>query len=167
MWLDLMQLQSMHPLLSAFTAAEFAHRAGLGLERHLHVPGVALDVLDEGVAYEARLHWAGSPFGDLELHDRHRITEDAAEAIALALVHVARGWVVMRRMQRGEPGDWLLQDRESFLVALEVSGIDAGDMTDRLRSKLEQVRPATIAEQRVACVVELSTPRAKVVTAPV
>lgn len=94
-----MQLKRMHPLLSALTAAEYAHRAALGLERHGHVPGVALDAWNEGVAHEARLHWAGSLFGDFEQHDRHRITEDAAEAIALALVHVARGWVVMRRMQ--------------------------------------------------------------------
>lgn len=160
-----MQLKSMHPLLSALTAAEYGHRAGIGLERHLHVPGVALDAWNEGVAQEARLHWTGSPFGDFEQLDRHRITEDAAEAIALALVHVARGWVVRRRLQRGESADWLLQDRESFLVALEISGIDAGDVTDRLRIKLGQVRRATIAGQRAACVVELSTPRAKVATA--
>ena len=161
-----MQLKHMHPLLSALTAAEYAHRAGLGLERHLHVPGVALDAWNEDVAHEARLHWAGSPFGDFELHDWNRITEDAAEAIALALVHVALGWVVRRRLQRGESADWLLQDRESSLVALEVSGVDTGDVTDRLRIKLGQVRRATIAKQRVACVVELSTPRAKVAAAP-
>jgi len=165
MRLDLMQLKNMHPLLPALTAAEYGHRAAVGLERHLHVSGVALGLLMESAAGEASLHWLRSPTSDVEQLDRHRITEDAAEAIALALVHVSRGWVVRRRLQRGESADWLLQDPEARLVALEVSGIDEGDGSDRLRIKLEQVRRATIANQRVACVVELSAPRAQVATA--
>lgn len=155
-----MQLKSMHPLLSASTAAEYGHRAAVGLERHHHKTGVALATLIESEAGDASLHWDSMPFGDAEQLDRHRITEDAAEAITLALVFVARGWVVRRRLQRGESGDWLLQDSEARLVALEVSGIDEGDHSDRLRIKLEQVRRATFAHQQAACVVELSAPRA-------
>ncbi|MEA2600702.1 MAG: hypothetical protein QOF89_1694 [Acidobacteriota bacterium] len=160
-----MQLKSMHPLLPASTAAEYGHRAAIGLERHSHETGVALATLFHSDAHDATLHWIRSPSGDAEQLDRHRITEDAAEAIALALVHVARGWVVRRRLQRGESADWLLQDPESGLVALEVSGIDEGEDSDRLRLKLEQVRRATIAEQRSACVVVLSAPRATVAAA--
>ena len=158
----------MHPFLPLSTAVEYGHRAAVGLERHRHEPGVALATWMENVAREASLHWVGSPLGntgDAEQLDRHQVTEDTAEAVALALVHVARGWVVRRRLQRGEFGDWLLQDSKSRLVALEISGIDEGDDSGRLRSKLEQVRQATIASQRVACVVELSTPRATVATA--
>jgi hypothetical protein len=162
MRLDLMQLKSMHPLLPASTATEYAHRAAVGLERHDHKTGVTLVTLVENEARDASLHWDMAAFGAAEQHDRHRITEDAAEAVALALVHVARGWVVKRRLQRGESADWLLQDPEAGLVALEVSGIDEGDSSDRLRIKLEQVRRATVASYRAACVVELATPRATV-----
>jgi hypothetical protein len=163
--LDLTQLKNMHPFLPLSTAVEYGHRAAVGLERHHHEPGVTLATSMESVAREASLHWVGSPFGDADQLDQQQITEDAAEAVALALVHAARGWVVRRRLQRGEFGDWLLQDPDSHLVALEISGIDAGDDSARLRMKLEQVRRATIASQRVACVVELSTPRATVATA--
>lgn len=37
--------------------------------------------------------------------DFDRVTEDAAEAIALAMVYVSNGWVVRRRLQRGENTD--------------------------------------------------------------
>jgi len=158
-----MQLKSMHPLLPVSTAVEYAHRAAVGLERHRHAPGVNLAIVNEG---RASLHWVRPKPGDQEQHDRHRITEDAAEAVALALVYVGRGWVVRRRLQRGEFADWLLQDAKAHqLVALEVSGVDEGEDSDRLRIKLEQVRHATIASRRVACVVQLSTPRATVATA--
>jgi hypothetical protein len=160
-----MALKSMHPLLPASTAIEYGHRAAVGLERHHHLSGVALATRLEGETPEASLHWTLALFGDAEQLDRHRVTEDAAEAVALALVHVARGWVVRRRLQRGESADWLLQDSETRLVALEVSGIDDGDDSERLRVKLEQVRRATFATQRAACVIELSTPRARVALA--
>jgi len=75
---------------------------------------------------------------------------------------VARGWVVRRRLQRGESADWLLQDPEAHLIALEVSGIGDGEDPDRLRVKLGQVSLATVADRRGACVVELPLPRATV-----
>jgi hypothetical protein len=165
MRLDLMELKNMHPLLPASTAAEYGHRAAIGLARHRHETGIAMATLIERETGEASLHWLGPPAGDTEQLDWNRITEDAAEAVALTLVHVARGWVVRRRLQRGESGDWLLKDSEARLVALEVSGVDEGDLSDRLRVKLEQVRRATIAKQRVACVVGLSVPQAYLETA--
>ncbi len=163
-----MQLKSMHPLLPASTVAEYGHRAAVGLERHQHAPGVSLATLVESTSSKASLHWVSFPPGDGEQLDYHQVTEYAAEAVALALAHVARGWVVRRRLQRGESADWLLQDSEARLVALEVSGIDEcskGEFSVRLRDKLDQVRLATIANQRFACVVELSTPRATVAMA--
>jgi len=83
-----------------------------------------------------------------------------AEAVALALVHIALGWVVRRRLQRGESADWLLKDPLARLVALEVSGVDEHEDPHRLRKKLNQVRRATVARQKAACVVELLAPRA-------
>jgi hypothetical protein len=163
--IDLMQLKLMHPLLPASTATEYAHRAAVGLEWKNHMPGVALATWIEDESPEASLHWVRSRAGDVEQLDRHRITEDAAEAVALALVHVARGWVVRRRLQRGEFADWLLHDPEARLVALEVSGVGDGEEAGRLRMKLEQVRRATIAERRAACVIELEAPRARLAMA--
>ncbi len=159
-----MQLKSMHPLLPASTAAEYGYRAAVGLERHDHESGVDLATLIDSQAGRASLHWLPSSGGAEQL-DRHRITEDAAEAVALALVRVARGWVVRRRLQRGEAADWLLRDAQARLVALEVSGINQGDESERLRIKVEQVRRATVGNRRAACVVELASPRAAVATA--
>lgn len=150
----------MHPLLPASTAIEYGHRAAVGLERHRHESGVRLAAVIEAEAREGRLYWAGSSPPDAEQLDTLRVTEDAAEAVAFTLVHVARGWVVRRRLQRGEAADWLLHDSASRPVALEVSGIDTGDVADRLRLKLDQVRRATLVNQRAACVVELATPHA-------
>lgn len=150
----------MHPLLPASTAAEYALRGALGLERHGHEPGVALLARLNDQPREAWLHWLASEPGSGEQLDRHQITEDAAEAITLTLVHAAHGWVVRRRLQRGESGDWLLRSPDARLVALEVSGIDEGDEAERLRAKLEQIRAAKVGEVRAACVVELASPRA-------
>lgn len=158
--LDLSLLKQMHPLLPAATALEYAHRAAIGLGRHRHEPGVVLSAALDGDLKQARLHWVPSPSHDAAQIDRQRVTEDAAEAIALALVHADRGWVVRRRLQRGEFADWLLVDPKRKHVALEVSGIDDGDDGRRLREKIEQVRQTTVAPCRAACVVELATPHA-------
>ncbi len=164
MRLDLTQLKSMHPLLPASTAAEYAFRAAVGLERHDHVSGVDLATCIESQEGKAGLYWQHSLGGSEQL-DRHRITEDAAEAVALALVRVAKGWMVRRRLQRGESADWLLNDAQARLVALEVSGIDQGDDSARLTIKIEQVRRATAGQRRAACVVELASPRATIAMA--
>lgn len=158
--LDLTLLKQMHPLLPATTAAEYEHRAAVGLERHGHGPGVQLPAMVDTDSHAARLHWSTDLPGGSEQLDYHRVTEDAAEAVTLALVHVACGWVVRRRLQRGEFADWLLRDPVRGHVALEVSGIDRGDEGRRLRDKLEQVRHARVAPHKAACVVELASPRA-------
>ena len=159
-----MTLKEMHPLLPAATAAEYGHRAGVGLERHGHLPGAALSTLVEEEEGRAVLRWLSPPREDQLQLDEHRITEDSAEAIALALVHTANRWSVRRRLQRGESADWLLQDPEARPVALEVSGIGRGEDPGRLREKLEQVAKSKVAPKRAACLVELPTPRATVAT---
>lgn len=110
--------------------------------------------------HEAVLEWTVAPAEDHARVDRHRVTEDAADAVSLVLVHVAHGWVVRRRLARGEAADWLLADPGNGLVALEVSGIDKGVIRDRLREKLRQAGRATAAPRRFASVIELGTPRA-------
>ena len=159
MRLDLAGLKQMHPLLPATTAAEYEHRAALGLERRSHKPGVRMAARIEDESAAATLHWTSAARAAEQL-DRQRITEDAAEAVTLALVHEGRGWVVRRRLQRGESADWLLLDAAQQLIALEISGLDRGDPARRLREKLKQAELSRIAPQRAACVVELATPQA-------
>lgn len=100
-----------------------------------------------------------------EQRDHHRVTEDGAEALALALVNIVRGWVVRRRLQRGEFADWLLQAPGDLLVALEVSGIDGTPDHRRLEEKLRQVKRAKVGDHQSACVVAFGPPAASLVTA--
>jgi len=93
----------------------------------------------------------------LEVFDRHRVTEDGAEAVALAYTHARDGWVVKRRLQRGESADWLLR-RETGWLALEVSGTDAGDAAVRLEAKKQQVGLCTLPVERLAVVVAFNAP---------
>ncbi len=160
MRLDLAQLKRMHPLLPATTAAEYCHRAGLGLERHGHIPGKGMAANLDGEHCETTLAWTDVGRGGEQQLDRHRITEDAAEAVSLALVSVAFGWTVRRRLQRGESADWLLLDSESSLVALEIGGLDTADGGRRLREKLSQAEAATVAGHRADTLEELGAPGA-------
>ncbi len=168
MILDLTQLRALHPKLAPVQAEAYAHRAGLGLGRHGHQPGKRIALRLNGGALTATLEWKPGRMSDAEQLDRHRITEEAAEAIALALVAKVREWVVVRKLQQGEAADWLLHDRNSAPVVLEVSGIDKGterDIQERLRAKLDQALRSPVAGQKVACVVELAKPRAFLATA--
>jgi hypothetical protein len=157
--LDIRLMKQMHPLLPATTAVEYSFRAALALEHRGHASGRPLGVLNEQDAKrDIPVHWepAGTE-GQVSL-DRIRITEDGAEAVALVLGSVVRGWTVRRRLQRGESADWLLKDGNGALVALEVSGIDGQHDAGRLREKLDQVAGVTICSERSACVVAFETP---------
>lgn len=112
MKLDLASLKEMHPLLPAATAADRAHCAAVGLGRHGHAPGASMAAKLDTEEHQTFLHWAVAPAAHAAQLDPNRVTEDAAEAVALALVSVARGWVVKRRLARGEAADWLLSDAE-------------------------------------------------------
>jgi hypothetical protein len=84
-------------------------------------------VLDSGF-----LSWPNADVGKIEQHDHNRVTEDGAEAVALALAHRHLAWRIIRRMQRGGSADWLLEDARGETVALEVSGVDRGSIATRL-----------------------------------
>lgn len=116
--------------------------------------------VDQAVSH-GELAWPKLDPDFLDQHDTKRLTEDGAEAIALALGHRARGWRVVRRMQQGEHADWLLEessqgDRER--IALEVSGVARGGITARLAEKLEQVSHSEDMDQRWAGVVGFEEP---------
>lgn len=163
---DLRLLREMHPLLPATTAVEYAFRAGLALERRGHASGVELAVAHEEEVEQAMpMVWDSSLDDALMQLDAIRVTEDGAEAVALVLANVLRGWVVRRRLQRGESADWLLAGPGESLVALEVSGIDGAADSGRMDEKLAQVAKATICTQRYACVVAFERPSAALVSA--
>jgi hypothetical protein len=162
MEIHLAELHEMHPRLPPDLALVLAVRAALGLQRNGHGSPVAI-ALDIGrVATRGLLAWTSSDPASMEQHDHHRVTEDGAEAIALALAH-RRGWRVVRRMQREEHADWLLEQTEEGarqVVALEVSGVDRGSITGRLVEKLAQVAQSADVDQRWAGVVGFEEPRA-------
>jgi hypothetical protein len=89
-----------------------AHWAALALGRR-HEPGVEAEVTLDAESVVATLVWEKRPAADALQLDYHRVTEDGAEAVALALVHSARSWVVLRRLQREEHADWLLRETTS------------------------------------------------------
>lgn len=114
----------------------------------------------ESAPHNSTVIWRADGRTGAEQLDLHRVTEDAAEAISLALAAVALNWVVRRRLQRNEGADWLMRSADGLLVALEISGIDRADGGRRLRQKIAQAASATVAPYRAACVVELTRPRA-------
>src|SRR5436305_6886887 len=127
MEIDLAKLREMHPRLPEDLALLITVRAALGLQRNGHESPVAIGLDLERVASQGSLAWLLSDLAELDQHDQNRITEDGAEAVALALAHRHRGWRVVRRLQPGEHGDWLLEqagEGPRQLVALEVSGVD-------------------------------------------
>jgi len=96
----------------------------------------------------------------MDQHDHNRITEDGAEAVSPALGHLYRDWRVIRRMQREEHADWLLEDvrGKRQVVALEVSGVDKGSIAARVAEKLKQVSKSVDVDQRWAGVVGFGEP---------
>lgn len=158
MQIDLRALQDMHPVLARSTCMEYGYRAALALERRHHRPGVSLSIALEG-REDGRtvLQWDSTKGDDKQL-DYHRITEDGAEALALAFVHASHGWSVLRRLQRGESADWLLRDNSTQLVALEVGGIDGSFDRRRLAEKRRQVAKTRSASAKWACVVAFGPP---------
>lgn len=164
---DVRKLNEMHPRLAPTTAADFAHKAAVGLARHGHRPGASLAIEFDESRQEGTLLWSPDADAAAEHLDFHRVTEDAVEAIALALVHAANGCSVRRRAQREEHADWLMVDATGQPIALEVSGINMVDAgRRRLREKVDQVRRyANPRATKVACVVELRPPRSQLMTA--
>jgi hypothetical protein len=109
------------------------------------------------------LTWPTADLGTLEQYDSKRITEDGAEAIALAVAHKMRAWRVIRRMQQGKFADWLLEHRDNGvkkLVAFEVGGTDHGTMEQCLGVELAQVAKSIDVDQRWAGVVGFKRPEA-------
>jgi hypothetical protein len=159
--IDLARLRDMHPLLPADMAGVMVMRAALGLQRNRHSSGVGLQMAIENRRHYCALIWPAADLGAAKQHDDKRITEDGAEAIALAVAYRTRAWRVVRRMQQGEHADWLLEDQDKGvrkLVAFEVGGTDQRSITGPLRDKLVQVAKSVDVDQRWAGVVGFKKP---------
>jgi hypothetical protein len=157
MKIDLDHLRIRHALLPEELARDLGLHAAVALARR-HTPGVRIEVRVMLEQYSPTLSWSVRSKSDAEQLDQERVTELGAEALALAFVHATRGWVVRRRLQRGEYADWLLTDAKGRRIALEVSGTDDGDARGRMREKLEQVAACVAAPRRVACVIKFLEP---------
>jgi hypothetical protein len=170
MEINLAELREMHPQLPEDLVLVMTARAALGLQRNGHVSPVDTSLEIERVARRGLLGWLGSDLNDLEQHDFDRVTEDGAEAVVLALAHQACGWRVVRRMQREEHADWLLEqlgEGPRQVVALEVSGVNRGSIAARLTEKLLQVARSDDVDQRWAGVVGFEEPAATLRSAEV
>lgn len=161
--IDLDDAEALCPGLPAESARPLAFRAMVALQRR-HAPGVALAANVRDKAAQEEVQWAPRPAEIAATEDFNKVTEEGAEALALALAWRRCGWRVRRRLQASlaEGADWLMASGKQR-VLLEVSGTDAGDLGDRYRVKVLQARaaPGSKADVRAACVVRFVEPQAK------
>ncbi len=163
--IDLRKLREMHPELPGDVAVIMLVRATLASQRNGHSSGVELSLQIERVSSKGSLSWKLADLTTIAQHDSNRITEDGAEAVALVVMHKHHEWRVVRRMQREEFADWLLERKggaRNETAALEVSGVDRGSITSRLTEKLSQVAKSTDVDQRWAGVVGFELPIAAI-----
>lgn len=154
--LDLQALFDVHPKLRGY-AVDLTKLGALALQRSGHVSPVEAEIDHSGRLTEATVEWLPQEPGLLAQLDVKRVTEDGAEAVALAYVNAAEGWTVKRRMQQGESADWLLRDGDRWL-ALEISGTAEGDPRSRLQEKRRQLAQCTLPAERLAVVVSFEHP---------
>lgn len=158
--IDLGQLREMHTKLPTDLALSMFGQAAMALERNGHVSGVRISLDLEQAVTEGSISWPHVDMSKIDQHDHNRLTECGAEAVALALAHLYRAWRIVRRMQRRESADWLLEDERGNEIALEVSGVDRGSVTARLSEKLKQVARNADIDERWAGVVGFEEPTA-------
>jgi hypothetical protein len=161
--IDLGMLKEMHPELPTMIVVSMRERAALALQRNGHASGVRLAVEWNRALSSAVLSWPEANLNTMGQHDLNRVTEDGAEAVALAVAHRYRSWRVVRRMQRRGYADWLLesvQDGVRTLVAFEISGVDKGSVRARLSEKCTQVSRSRNVNERWAGVVGFEQPTA-------
>ena len=159
--IDLAELREMHPVLPEDLTLVMICRAALSLQKNGHGSPVNIRLDIDRVVTRGSLAWPSSDPSFLDQHDSKRLTEDGAEAIALAHGHRARGWRIVRRMQQGENADWLLEgssEGSRQLIALEVSGVARGSITTRLKEKLDEVARSEDVDQQWAGVVGFQQP---------
>jgi hypothetical protein len=154
MRLVLHHLYSMHPKLQG---SDLARYGGLALQRAGHTSPVTAGVVHDGLESTAGIEWLSENLSALDVLDSNRVTEDGAEAVALTYVNAKAGWIVKRRLQRFERGDWLMQNKVGSM-AVEVSGTATGDPLARLEVKKRQVAGCSLPVERLAVVGAFAKP---------
>jgi len=156
MKLTLADLWLMHPGLRGHPT-DYAKFGALAFQRAGHGSPVQAGVYHGAVEDTADIDWPAQDPTLLQVLDANRVTEDGAEAVALAYANASAGWVMERRLQRTESADWLLRS-ESRWLALEVSGVTLGDPFGRLKEKKKQVADCSLPAERLAIVVAFEQP---------
>lgn len=156
MTLLLHQLYFNHPKLRGHPT-DYARCGALALLRAGHISPVSANIEDGGQKTVTKIEWEGEALSVLETVDSHRLTEDGAEAVALAYVHRKAAWVVKRRLQRGERADWLLGNGTGWM-AIEVSGTITASPQSRLAEKKQQLSHCSLPAERLAVVVAFHCP---------
>jgi hypothetical protein len=156
MKLALDELFSIHSALRGHPT-DFSKSGGLALQRSGHTSPVPVELDDDGLKASAEIEWLSQTLALLDVLDNNRLTEDGAEAVAITYANSKAGWVVKRRLQRGEFADWLLRNETGWL-ALEVSGTIAGDAFARLKEEQRQVARCSLPAERLDIVVMFDAP---------
>lgn len=156
MTLTLHHLYEAHSALRGYPT-DLVRLGGLALQREGHDSPAQTAVNHDGLKSTVEIEWISQDLAMLKVVDDNRVTEDGAEAVALSYANSTEGWVVKRRLQRGESADWLLRNGAKWL-ALEVSGMRTGDPSVRLQEKTKQVARCTLPADRLAIVVAFETP---------
>lgn len=140
--IDLDDAAGLCPGLLAASAEPLAFRAVIALQRR-HRPGVELSASMRGKEAREALKWKDRPAELAKTEDFNRVTEEGAEALALALAGRRCGWRVRRRLQSrsSEGADWLMAS-DAGEVIVEVGGTDAGDLETLYRRKVSQAERA-------------------------
>src|SRR5215213_658339 len=126
---------------------DYSMYGGLALQRSGHTSPVQTEIDHDGRKDTADLTWMSQDSSLLSVLDTNRVTEDGAEAVAITYANATAGWLVKRRLQRGESADWLLKNDAGWL-ALEVSGTIDGDAAERLREKQQQIARCSLPAVR-------------------
>ncbi|MBK9264458.1 MAG: hypothetical protein IPM54_32240 [Polyangiaceae bacterium] len=109
------------------------------------------------------LKWKEIPLQLAQMEDFNRVTEEGAEALALALTGRRGGWKVKRRLQSrlSEGADWLIGSGGQNVI-VEVGGTDEGDLEMLYKRKVTQAQGASWPKgtARAACVVRFVEPKA-------
>lgn len=157
MTLSLHDLCSMHPKLRGHPT-DYAKFGALALQRAGHASPIPVGMDHDGRENKADIMWLSQDMTVLKVLDSNRVTEDGAEAVALAYANATEGWVVKRRLQQREGADWLL-GKERRWLALEISGTAVGDPFARLRVKKQQlIANCSLDAERLAVVVVFDAP---------
>ena len=127
----------MHPKLKGHPT-DYSKFGALALQRAGHSSPVPVGMDHDGQEDRAEITWLSQDVTVPKVLDGNRVTEEGAEAVALAYANTTAGWVVKRRLQQKEGADWLL-GKERRWLALEVSGTAVGDAFARLRDKKQQL----------------------------